>query len=441
MPIANWHQVERWRSLPFETWLNIRLDADSHSTQIRRRFTLDAYNYEEDLLKNKLPPTLPNKLTTGKPARKRKDYTPVGWHQYFKGKEDVKVGENTFRVYTAGDDGAVLLLLHGGGHSSLSWAVFTDAMTKSCNCRILAIDLRGHGHSKTQDDANLAADVLAKDVGDVVMEYFKSNPPPIVMLGHSMGGAIAVHVAVAKLLPTLVGLVVIDVVEGTALRALSAMDGFLKSRPQAFSSLEQSIEWSIRCNQVRNLESAKVSIPGQLYRTSKVKMDEIWKASSSAESAQASTSSVSETIAEEQLGDEIVINKDSQDHSQAKEDQASKNDSVYTWRIDLTKTEIYWQGWFENMSALFLSCDVPKLLVLAGIDRLDRDLTIGQMQGKFQMHVIPNCGHTVHEDAPKEVAEMMLYFLLRNKIASPKNVPFQSKDIQIGSKFAELITL
>eukprot|EP00794_Sanderia_malayensis_P006968 gene6968-7753_t len=58
-----------------------------------------------------------------------------------------------------------------------------------------------------------------------------------------MGGAIAVHVAVAKLLPTLVGLVVIDVVEGTALRALSAMDGFLKSRPQAFSSLEQSIEW------------------------------------------------------------------------------------------------------------------------------------------------------------------------------------------------------
>ena len=29
-----------------------------------------------------------------------------------------------FRVYTAGKEGPVLLLLHGGGHSGLSWAVF-----------------------------------------------------------------------------------------------------------------------------------------------------------------------------------------------------------------------------------------------------------------------------------------------------------------------------
>lgn len=30
-----------------------------------------------------------------------------------------------FRVYHAGTDGPLLLLLHGGGHSALSWAVFT----------------------------------------------------------------------------------------------------------------------------------------------------------------------------------------------------------------------------------------------------------------------------------------------------------------------------
>ena len=28
-------------------------------------------------------------------------------------------------MYTAGSEGPVLLLLHGGGHSGLSWAVFT----------------------------------------------------------------------------------------------------------------------------------------------------------------------------------------------------------------------------------------------------------------------------------------------------------------------------
>jgi hypothetical protein len=31
----------------------------------------------------------------------------------------------TFRVYKSGSEGPVLLLLHGGGHSALSWAVFT----------------------------------------------------------------------------------------------------------------------------------------------------------------------------------------------------------------------------------------------------------------------------------------------------------------------------
>ena len=32
-------------------------------------------------------------------------------------------------------------------------------------------------------------------------------------------------------------------VQGTALEALSAMDGFLRSRPKAFKSIEEAIEW------------------------------------------------------------------------------------------------------------------------------------------------------------------------------------------------------
>lgn len=40
-------------------------------------------------------------------------------------------------------------------------------------------------------------------------------------------------------------------------------------------------------------------------------------------------------------------------------------------------------GWFKGLSKLFLESRVLKLLVLAGTDRLDTDLTIGQMQGMF----------------------------------------------------------
>lgn len=56
-----------------------------------------------------------------------------------------------------------------------------------------------------------------------------------------MGGAVAVHVA--PLIPNLIGVTVIDVVEGTAMEALVSMQSFLRSRPTTFLSISQAIEW------------------------------------------------------------------------------------------------------------------------------------------------------------------------------------------------------
>lgn len=53
----------------------------------------------------------------------------------------------------------------------------------------------------------------------------------------------------------------------------------------------------------------------------------------------------------------------------------------YVWRIDLAKTEQHWFGWFKGLSTAFLNVPAPKMLLLAGVDRLDRELTVGQMQG------------------------------------------------------------
>jgi len=54
--------------------------------------------------------------------------------------------------------------------------------------------------------------------------------------------------------------------------------------------------------------------------------------------------------------------------------------------------------WFTNLSSDFLSVEAPKMLMLAGTDRLDKTLTIGQMQGKFQLEVLPQAGHVIQED-------------------------------------------
>ena len=85
-----------------------------------------------------------------------------------------------------------------------------------------------------------------------------NTSPPVVLVGHSMGGALAVHTALqnysslatteeserspqnyddAVTIQNLVGVCVIDVVEGTAMDALSSMQSFLRSRPKSFPSL------------------------------------------------------------------------------------------------------------------------------------------------------------------------------------------------------------
>ena len=40
---------------------------------------------------------------------------------------------------------------------------------------------------------------------------------------------------------------------------------------------------------------------------------------------------------------------------------------------------------------------------------------VGQMQGKFQMQILPLCGHAVHEDSPEHVAEALATFMIRHK--------------------------
>lgn len=74
------------------------------------------------------------------------------------------------------------------------------------------------------------------------MEHmFPDGPPPVILIGHSMGGAVAVETA--RILPGVVALCVIDVVEGTALESLSSMQSVLRNRPSGFKSIESAIQW------------------------------------------------------------------------------------------------------------------------------------------------------------------------------------------------------
>jgi pimeloyl-ACP methyl ester carboxylesterase len=164
------------------------------------------------------------------------------------------------------------------------------------------------------------------------------------------------------------GSVVIDVVEEIALESLVHMSSILKKRPKKFQSEQEAIDWALATGTVRNKKSAQISVPTQLMKNT---------------------------------------------------------DGFYYWRTNLEASCIYWVDWFTNLSAKFLAMKGARLLVLAGNDRLDKPLLIGQMQGKFQLEVI-NSGHCVHEDQPDILAECLVGFYKRNQpldISSIRKVP------------------
>jgi len=370
-----------------------------------------------------LPPSYSARSSSKAPVGKKRDYSALHWSSFFEVSESVVVNEgaDTFNIYRRGSSGPLLVLLHGGGFSGLTWSLFAESIDSLVCCQVMAIDLRGHGKSKSQNEENLSAETQVSDVISVIKCMFGEDAPPIVLIGHSMGGAVAVHTAAAGELPTLAGIIVIDVVEGTAMEALASMQSFLRSRPKHFPSIEQAIEWSVRSGQIRNSESARISVPGQLSSmlTGQCAASEVESATSQTEEVPGPIKHgdcIEEEEEEKEEDGEVESTQSTMKKPAAS--PAHEPKPGYRWRIDLTKTEQHWPGWFHNLSSTFLQVPVQKLLLLAGIDRLDKELTVGQMQGKFQMQVLPQCGHAVHEDVPDKVAEVVATFLLRNMLTT-----------------------
>lgn len=186
---------------------------------------------------------------------------------------------------------------------------------------------------------------------------------------------------------------------------------------------------SIRSGSIKNVESARVSIVGQL-KSFNTAIDPTSGQASMPVNLGSQSGVVMRTELTEEDEEESekvprvpVFNlEDVMNKTEASTEIPTPNVNItekFVWRIDLTKTEKYWKEWFKGLSLMFLGVSVPKLLLLAGVDRLDKDLTVGQMQGKFQMQVLPQCGHAVHEDSPDEVAEALATFVIRHKFTEP----------------------
>lgn len=91
------------------------------------------------------------------------------------------------------DEGAgpPILLVHGWTCDSHDWQ-FQAPSLLSAGYRVIAVDLRGHGRSSVPDSGYTPRS-FASDLAGLLRER---NTPPAVVIGHSLGGTIAVAMAV-----------------------------------------------------------------------------------------------------------------------------------------------------------------------------------------------------------------------------------------------------
>jgi pyruvate dehydrogenase E2 component (dihydrolipoamide acetyltransferase) len=107
--------------------------------------------------------------------------------------ETVDVGGRKVSYAGAGTDGDVVLLIHGYGGDRNSW-LFLQEPLAAAGHRVYALDLPGHGTS-AKDVGDGALEVLADAVAGVLSVVCAARGRAH-LVGHSMGGAVALAVAV-----------------------------------------------------------------------------------------------------------------------------------------------------------------------------------------------------------------------------------------------------
>ena len=270
----------------------------------------------------------------------------------------------------------LLVCHHGAGSCGLTFTVMTRHMRGSNpSVGVVSFEMRGHGHTLNLNDSRFEDASIENLVDDFVLflrsllrtlnkdedEYL----PRLFLLGHSLGGSVVTRAALDPSLKDgfclglIGGLIVVDMVEGTAISGLASTASYVRRRPQSFASIKEALQWHMRQGHRGKLriEALQTVVPNLIRPSS---------------------------------------------------------DGGYVWVTDLLSSEKHWHNWFTGLSNAFLDCKfVPRLLVLAQRDHLDRPLMVASMQGKFQCSIVRETGHSIQEDQPVALAGIIESFINR----------------------------
>lgn len=122
-------------------------------------------------------------------------FAPLPWDNFFDSLEFI---DDKIPLYVAGSKGVIFFCLHGAGHSGLAFASLAKEL--KAESRVISFDFRGHGCSQqlhiglsrvAEDNDYSIATLILESL--TVLHHVATKFPntSIVIIGHSMGGAVA----------------------------------------------------------------------------------------------------------------------------------------------------------------------------------------------------------------------------------------------------------
>ncbi|CAI1724441.1 hypothetical protein SEUBUCD646_0O02420 [Saccharomyces eubayanus] len=304
------------------------------------------------------------------------------WKDFFDNKELVNLHNRSLEVntyYTLPSSSLsntssipIFIFHHGAGSSGLSFANLAKQLTTKLDgkCGCFAFDARGHSQTRPLDadkPMSFDRDSFIDDFVSLLDYWYESKisqeplqKVSIILIGHSLGGSICTFAypkLSAELQKKVLGITMLDIVEEAAILALSKVQHFLQNTPNVFESINDAVEWHIQRALSKFKLSAEIAIPALFTPVKSGKVVRI---------------------------------------------------------TNLETFSPFWNTWFTDLSHSFVDLPVSKLLILAGNENLDKELIVGQMQGKYQLVVFQDSGHFIQEDSPMKTAVTLIDFWKRN---------------------------
>jgi pimeloyl-ACP methyl ester carboxylesterase len=149
----------------------------------------------------------------------------------------VQADEPVLHLRRAGGGRHSCLMIHGFGEGGYVWDRVLPAIASRYDA--IAPDLRGHGDSAW--DAEARYDVQAH-IDDVVHVIRALDLRRLVLVGHSMGGEIAVHVA-AQCADRVAGLVIVDFGPCLNPEGIAMVRAEIEAANRVYSSVEEYASW------------------------------------------------------------------------------------------------------------------------------------------------------------------------------------------------------